>query len=194
MTISSRNIFDYDSMLTKKRQLNVRELRVRTKERDLISQALTQRNTEDDSQSRLIRAQRFFELGFEEGFTRAQTGTGNIPDVAGLFSIFSESLTKGNVRAKGGFIRKNETYLVGEEGPELIRSDENAVVVPNDKLNTLNNNRNGRRNKTLVMPIVQKQVQPVAVPTPTNNSNIIAAKVMRMNAKNLPSNIARLIR
>ena len=65
MTISSRNIFDYDSMLTKKRQLNVRELRVRTKERDLISQALTQRNTEDDSQSRLIRAQRFFELGFE---------------------------------------------------------------------------------------------------------------------------------
>ena len=44
------------------------------------------------------------------------------------------------------------------------------------------------------MPIVQKQVQPVAVPTPTNNSNIIAAKVMRMNAKNLPSNIARLIR
>ena len=52
MSISSRNIFNYDFMLTKKRQLDVREVRIRAKERDLLSQALTQRSTEDDSKTR----------------------------------------------------------------------------------------------------------------------------------------------
>ena len=108
---------------------------------------------------------------------------------AELLSVCGRRLDRATEVAKKHGINKIYT-----DYRELIRSDENAVVVPNDKLNTLNNNRNGRRNKTLVMPIVQKQVQPVAVPTPTQNSNIVAAKVMRMNAKNLPSNIARLIR
>ena len=190
MSISSRNIFNYDFMLTKKRQLDVREVRIRAKERDLLSQALTQRSTEDDSKTRLVRAQRFFELGFQEGFTRGQTGDTTMPDVAGLFSIFSETLVRGNVRAKGGPMKKDETYLVGEEGPELVTADRDSVVIPNDKLNVLKNNVN--RTKVAIQPVVQREVLqvPVSVPVQSSSKDI---GIKRMSVRDLPSNIARLI-
>ena len=190
MSISSRNIFNYDFMLTKKRQLDVREVRIRAKERDLLSQALTQRSTEDDSKTRLVRAQRFFELGFQEGFTRGQTGDTTMPDVAGLFSIFSETLVRGNVRARGGPMKKDETYLVGEEGPELVTADRDSVVIPNDKLNVLKNNVN--RTKVAIQPVVQREVLqvPVSVPVQSSSKDI---GIKRMSVRDLPSNIARLI-
>ena len=190
MSISSRNIFNYDFMLTKKRQLDVREVRIRAKERDLLSQALTQRSTEDDSKTRLVRAQRFFELGFQEGFTRGQTGDTSMPDVAGLFSIFSETLVRGNVRAKGGPMKKDETYLVGEEGPELVTADRDSVVIPNDKLNGLKNNVN--RTKVAIQPLIQRQVTqvPVSVPVQSSSKDF---DIKRMSVRDLPSNIARLI-
>ena len=190
MSISSRNIFNYDFMLTKKRQLDVREVRIRAKERDLLSQALTQRSTEDDSKTRLVRAQRFFELGFQEGFTRGQTGDTTMPDVAGLFSIFSETLVRGNVRAKGGPMKKDETYLVGEEGPELVTADRNSVVIPNDKLNGLKNNVN--KTRVAIQPVVQREVLqvPVSVPVQSSSKDI---GIKRMSVRDLPSNIARLI-
>ena len=190
MSISSRNIFNYDFMLTKKRQLDVREVRIRTKERDLLSQALTQRSTEDDSKTRLVRAQRFFELGFQEGFTRGQTGDTSMPDVAGLFSIFSETLVRGNVRAKGGPMKKDETYLVGEEGPELVTADRDSVVIPNDKLNVLRNNVN--RTKVAIQPVVQREVLQVPVSVPVQSSSKDLG-IKRMSVRDLPSNIARLI-
>tara|TARA_Y100000114_G_scaffold67454_1_gene61844 strand:- start:1141 stop:1716 length:576 start_codon:yes stop_codon:yes gene_type:complete len=190
MSISSRNIFNYDFMLTKKRQLDVREVRIRAKERDLLSQALTQRSTEDDSKTRLVRAQRFFELGFQEGFTRGQTGDTSMPDVAGLFSIFSETLVRGNVRAKGGPMKKDETYLVGEEGPELVTADRDSVVIPNDKLNGLKNNVN--KTRVAIQPVVQREVLqvPVSVPVQSSSKDI---DIKRMSVRDLPSNIARLI-
>ena len=190
MSISSRNIFNYDFMLTKKRQLDVREVRIRAKERDLLSQALTQRSTEDDSKTRLVRAQRFFELGFQEGFTRGQTGDTSMPDVAGLFSIFSETLVRGNVRAKGGPMKKDETYLVGEEGPELVTADRDSFVIPNDKLNVLRNNVN--RTKVAIQPVVQREVLQVPVSVPVQSSSKDLG-IKRMSVRDLPSNIARLI-
>ena len=192
MSISSRNIFNYDFMLTKKRQLDVREVRIRAKERDLLSQALTQRSTEDDSKTRLVRAQRFFELGFQEGFTRGQTGDTTMPDVAGLFSIFSETLVRGNVRARGGPMKKDETYLVGEEGPELVTADRDSVVIPNDKLNGLKNNVN--KTRVAIQPVIQRQVTqvPVEIPVPTSNMSK-NFNIKRMGVRDLPSNIARLI-
>ena len=196
MLISSRNIFDYDSMLTKKRQLDIREVRIRTKEKDLLSQALTQRSTEDDSGSRLIRAQRFFELGFEQGFARAQGGS-EMPNVPGLFSIFAQSLIRGNVRAEGGPIEGGETYIVGEEGPELIVSDSDAVVIPNDMLGSLKKNVNTIGTRTIIQPIVQRQTQtvPVPVPQPTStNINMPRPRVTRGNIGDLPNSIARLIK
>lgn len=179
-------------MLTKKRQLDVREVRIRAKERDLLSQALTQRSTEDDSKTRLIRAQRFFELGFQEGFTRGQTGDTSMPDVAGLFSIFSETLVRGNVRARGGPMKKDETYLVGEEGPELVTADRDSVVIPNDKLNGLKNNVN--KTRVAIQPVIQRQVTqvPVQIPVPTSNMSK-NFNIKRMGVRDLPSNIARLI-
>lgn len=193
MSISSRNIFDYDSILTKKRQLDVREVRIRTKERDLLSQAFTQRSTDDNTQSRLVRAQRFFELGFEEGFTRGQTGDTSVPDVAGLFSIFTQSLIRGNVRAKGGPIKKDETYLVGEQGPELVTADRDAVVIPNDKLSDLKSGVNRRRSQVAIQPVIQTTVQqvPVSVPVPSNDNSF---NIKRGSVRDLPSSIANLIR
>ena len=168
-------------------------MRIRTKERDLLSQAFTQRSTDDNTQSRLVRAQRFFELGFEEGFTRGQTGDTSVPDVAGLFSIFTQSLIRGNVRAKGGPIKKDETYLVGEQGPELVTADRDAVVIPNDKLSDLKSGVNRRRSQVAIQPVIQTTVQqvPVSVPVPSNDNSF---NIKRGSVRDLPSSIANLIR
>ena len=134
MSISIRNIFSYDSLLSKRIQLDNREYQIRQKERDLLGQALAQRNAQPDQQAALIRSQRFFELGFEEGFKRAQAGETEVPDLGGLFSIFAGALIRGNVRAKGGPVKKGEPYVVGEKGPELIVPSESGNVIPNDEV------------------------------------------------------------
>ena len=135
MAISSRNIFDYDSTLSKKKQLDSREFRIRMKERDLISEALMRRSSApNEQQTALIRSQRFFELGFEEGFKRAQAGETEVPDLGGLFSLFAGALFRGNMRSDGGPVKKGEPYIVGEKGPELIVPSESGDVIPNDKV------------------------------------------------------------
>ena len=134
MSISSRNIFNYDSLLSKRIQLDNREYQIRQRERDLLGQALAQRNTQPDQQASLIRSQRFFELGFEEGFKRAQAGETEVPDLGGLFSIFAGALIRGNMRAEGGPVKKGEPYVVGEKGPELIVPSESGNVIPNDEV------------------------------------------------------------
>ena len=135
MAISSRNIFDYDSTLSKKKQLDSREFRIRMKERDLISEALMRRSSApNEQQAALIRSQRFFELGFEEGFKRAQAGETEVPDLGGLFSLFAGALFRGNMRSDGGPVKKGEPYIVGEKGPELIVPSESGDVIPNDKV------------------------------------------------------------
>ena len=134
MSISARNIFNYDSLLSKRIQLDNREYQIRQRERDLLGQALAQRNVQPDQQAALIRSQRFFELGFEEGFKRAQAGETEVPDLGGLFSIFATALLRGNVRAKGGPVKKGEPYVVGEKGPELIVPSESGNVIPNDEV------------------------------------------------------------
>ena len=133
MSISARNIFNYDSLLSQRIQLDNREYQIRQRERDLLGQALAQRSAQPDQQSALIRSQRFFELGFEEGFKRAQAGETEVPDLGGLFSIFAGALLRGNVRAKGGPVKKGEPYVVGEKGPELIVPSESGNVIPNDE-------------------------------------------------------------
>ena len=134
MSISVRNIFSYDSLLSKRIQLDNREYQIRQRERDLLGQALAQRNAQPDQQAALIRSQRFFELGFEEGFKRAQAGETEVPDLGGLFSIFAGALIRGNVRAKGGPVKKGEPYVVGEKGPELIVPSESGNVIPNNEV------------------------------------------------------------
>ena len=135
MAISSRNIFDYDSTLSKKKQLDSREFRIRMKERDLISEALMRRSSApNEQQAALIRSQRFFELGFEEGFKRAQAGETEVPDLGGLFSLFAGALFRGNMRAEGGPVKKGEPYVVGEKGPELIVPSESGNVIPNNEV------------------------------------------------------------
>ena len=116
-----------------------------------------------------------------------------MPDVAGLFSIFTQSLIRGNVRAKGGPIKKDETYLVGEQGPELVTADRDAVVIPNDKLSDLKSGVNRRRSQVAIQPVIQTTVQqvPVSVPVPSNDNSF---NIKRGSVRDLPSSIANLIR
>ena len=195
MSISARNIFNYDSLLSKRIQLDNREYQIRQRERDLLGQALAQRNTQPDQQSALIRSQRFFELGFEEGFKRAQAGETEVPDLGGLFSIFAGALLRGNVRAKGGPVKKGEPYVVGEKGPELIVPSESGNVIPNEEYSNLASSINqsvGRnRVKTVIQPVIQNQI--TQVPTPVPIAQPVDGSVTRMKASQLPNNIAKLI-
>ena len=195
MSISIRNIFSYDSLLSKRIQLDNREYQIRQKERDLLGQALAQRNAQPDQQAALIRSQRFFELGFEEGFKRAQAGETEVPDLGGLFSIFAGALIRGNVRAKGGPVKKGEPYVVGEKGPELIVPSESGNVIPNDEYSNLassiNQSVGGNRVKTLIQPVIQNQI--TQVPTPVPIAQPVGGNVTRMKRSELPNNIAKLI-
>ena len=195
MSISIRNIFSYDSLLSKRIQLDNREYQIRQKERDLLGQALAQRNAQPDQQAALIRSQRFFELGFEEGFKRAQAGETEVPDLGGLFSIFAGALIRGNVSAEGGPVKKGEPYVVGEKGPELIVPSESGNVIPNDEYSNLASSINqsvGRnRVKTVIQPVIQNQI--TQVPTPVPIAQPVDGSVTRMKASQLPNNIAKLI-
>ena len=195
MSISARNIFNYDSLLSKRIQLSNREYQVRQRERDLLGQALAQRSVQPDQQSSLIRSQRFFELGFEEGFKRAQAGETEVPDLGGLFSIFAGALLRGNVRAKGGPIKKGEPYVVGEKGPELIVPSESGNVIPNDEYSNLaasiNQSVSGNGVKTVIQPVIQTQF--AQVPTPVPIAQPVGGNVTRMKRSELPNNIAKLI-
>ena len=195
MSISIRNIFSYDSLLSKRIQLDNREYQIRQKERDLLGQALAQRNAQPDQQAALIRAQRFFEFGFEEGFKRAQAGETEVPDLGGLFSIFAGALIRGNVRAEGGPVKKGEPYVVGEKGPELIVPSESGNVIPNDEYSniasSINQSVGGNRVKTVVQPVIQNQI--TQVPTPVPIAQPVGGNVTRMKRSELPNNIAKLI-
>ncbi len=195
MSISARNIFNYDSLLSKRIQLDNREYQIRQRERDLLGQALMQRNTQPDQQASLIRSQRFFELGFEEGFKRAQAGETEVPDLGGLFSIFAGALLRGNVRAEGGPVKKGEPYVVGEKGPELIVPSESGNVIPNDEYSNLassiNQSVGGDRVKTVIQPVIQNQI--TQVPTPVPIAQPVGGNVTRMKRSELPNNIAKLI-
>ena len=195
MSISIRNIFSYDSLLSKRIQLDNREYQIRQKERDLLGRALAQRNAQPDQQAALIRSQRFFELGFEEGFKRAQAGETEVPDLGGLFSIFAGALIRGNMRAEGGPVKKGEPYVVGEKGPELIVPSESGNVIPNDEYSNLASSINqsvGRNGvKTVIQPVIQNQI--TQVPTPVPIAQPVDGSVTRMKASQLPNNIAKLI-
>ena len=195
MSISARNIFNYDSLLSKRIQLDNREYQIRQRERDLLGQALAQRNAQPDQQASLIRSQRFFELGFEEGFKRAQAGETEVPDLGGLFSIFAGALIRGNMRAEGGPVKKGEPYVVGEKGPELIVPSESGNVIPNDEYSNLassiNQSVGGNRVKTVVQPVIQNQI--TQVPTPVPIAQPVGGNVTRMKRSELPNNIAKLI-
>ena len=195
MSISIRNIFSYDSLLSKRIQLDNREYQIRQKERDLLGQALAQRNAQPDQQAALIRSQRFFELGFEEGFKRAQAGETEVPDLGGLFSIFATALFRGNVRSEGGPVKKGEPYVVGEKGPELIVPSESGNVIPNEEYSNLASSINqsvGRnRVKTVIQPVIQNQI--TQVPTPVPITQPVGGNVTRMKRSELPNNIAKLI-
>ena len=195
MSISARNIFNYDSLLSKRIQLDNREYQIRQRERDLLGQALMQRNTQPDQQASLIRSQRFFELGFEEGFKRAQAGETEVPDLGGLFSIFAGALIRGNVRAEGGPVKKGEPYVVGEKGPELMVPSESGNVIPNDEYSNLassiNQSVGGNKVKTIVQPVIQNQI--TQVPTPVPIAQPVGGNVTRMKRSELPNNIAKLI-
>lgn len=66
-------------------------------------------------------------------------GGGNFGAAAASMNANSlASLTNrfGGARAKGGPVRAGQTYLVGEEGPELFTAQSSGTIVPNHMLDT----------------------------------------------------------
>ncbi len=53
---------------------------------------------------------------------------------------FLEDKKQIQARARGGSINAGEEYLVGEEGPELFRSDRAGTIIPNHALGSKNKN------------------------------------------------------
>jgi hypothetical protein len=51
-----------------------------------------------------------------------------------LSGLFGKKTTPVGARALGGPVFKGEEYLVGEEGPEVIRMGANGTVIPTDEL------------------------------------------------------------
>jgi hypothetical protein len=50
-------------------------------------------------------------------------------------NIFSSLLSGfGGARASGGPVQSGKTYLVGEQGPELVQFGRNGTVIPNSAL------------------------------------------------------------
>ena len=73
MAISPTNLFEYYSVLSKKRRLDDREFRVRSKETMLSSQPAPVVPVVDQ-EDKFIEAQNFFGMGFREGMRQAQLG------------------------------------------------------------------------------------------------------------------------
>jgi len=69
----------------------------------------------------------------------AKGGTYNtLMGLAGVFgSIGSITGLFGGGKARGGPVRANVPYLVGEEGPEIFESDENGTIIPNPETNRI---------------------------------------------------------
>jgi len=62
--------------------------------------------------------------------------------VAGYFDAIPDWLTvfsPGGKRATGGPVKSGESYLVGENGPEVLLSGKDGMVMPNDQLTKMSN-------------------------------------------------------
>jgi hypothetical protein len=69
------------------------------------------------------------------------SGLGQSGGIAGAF-IQGVSSGLSGARAEGGPVSAGKSYLVGEEGPEIVKFTQNGYVVPNSQIASTNNSSN----------------------------------------------------
>ena len=196
MAISPTNLFEYYSVLSKKRRLDDREFRVRSKETMLSSQPVPVAPVVD-KEDKFIEAQNFFGMGFREGMRQAQLGEEFNPNqIEDMFKFYFGTGLKR--REQGGPVAKGQAYLVGESGPEIIKPVESGNVSPNQNIKGIVDNINQSvgmdrgKTRTLIQPQVTVETQVIPQPTPVPITRTVTVETMTKSKFN--STLARGIR
>lgn len=135
MAITVSNFFDYYSTLSKKKRLDSREARVRSREMSISRSVPAAPAPVVDEESKFIEAQNFFGMGFREGMRKGQLGEEfNPSELGNMFKFYFGSGLKR--REYGGPVLKGESYLVGEDGPEVYTASNDGKITPNNLLSS----------------------------------------------------------
>ena len=133
MAITVSNFFDYYSTLSKKKRLDSREARVRSREMSISRSVPAAPAPVVDDKNKFIEAQNFFGMGFREGMRKGQLGEEfNPSELGNMFKFYFGSGLKR--REYGGPVLKGESYLVGEDGPEVYTASNDGKITPNNLL------------------------------------------------------------
>ena len=196
MAISPTNLFEYYSVLSKKRRLDDREFRVRSKETMLSSQPVPVAPVVDQ-EDKFIEAQNFFGMGFREGMRQGQLGEEFNPNqIEDMFKFYFGTGLKR--REQGGPVAKGQAYLVGESGPEIIKPVESGNVIPNQNIKDIVDNINQSvgmdrgKTRTLIQPQITVETQVIPQPTPIPITRTVTVETMTKSKFN--STLARGIR
>ena len=136
MAITVSNFFDYYSTLSKKKRLDSREARVRSREMSISRSVPAAPAPVVDDESKFIESQNFFGMGFREGMRKGQLGEEfNPSELGNMFKFYFGSGLKR--REYGGPVLKGESYLVGEDGPEVYTASNDGKITPNNLLPNL---------------------------------------------------------
>ena len=191
MAITPTNFFQYYSVLSKKRRLDDRESRIRSKEMMLSSQSVTSAPASEGDN--FVNAQKFFEMGFRAGMRRAQEDLRKPEVLSNLLN-----LTGIRRREYGGPVLKGESYLVGESGPEVIEPTESGNVIPNQNIKDIVDNINQSvgvdrtKTRTIIQPqtTIETQFIPQQVPVPITRT----VTVETMSKQKVNNTLARGIK
>lgn len=135
MAITVSNFFDYYSTLSRKKRLDSREARVRSREMSISRSVPAAPAPVVDEESKFIEAQNFFGMGFREGMRKGQLGEEfNPSELGNMFKFYFGSGLKR--REYGGPVLKGESYLVGEDGPEVYTASNDGKITPNNLLSS----------------------------------------------------------
>ncbi len=177
MAITPTNIFQYYAALSKKRRLDAKESRVRSREMMISFQQkpVAPISTED----KFVNAQKFFEMGFRAGVREAMAQSQSDSSSGGGLGLgLGNFFGIGGItrREQGGPVAKGQSYLVGESGPEIIKPKEDGNVIPNQKIKDVvdNINQSVGRDRGTTTTIIQPQTmietqfvpQPIPMPMP----------------------------
>ena len=201
MAITPTNIFEYYAALSKKRRLDAKESRVRSREMMISSQQtpVAPVSTED----KFVNAQKFFEMGFRAGVREAMAQSQSDSSSGGGLGLgLGNFFGIGGItrREQGGPVAKGQSYLVGESGPEIIKPKEDGNVIPNQKIKDVvdNINQSVGRDRGTTTTIIQPQTmietqfvpQPIPMPMPMTKT----VTVEKMSKQKFNNTLARGIK
>ena len=184
MKINSKNLFR--TLLEEDKRLDDREKTLNKRSVKLSTTNLM------SVQSEQINPQKFFTMGFMQGFELGMKASRKQTEGEGKNQWWDFLDVFPNSREMGGPVKKGETYLVGEKGPEYVTPTENAYVSPNEVVANVPPNLNKSSVRTLIQPMVKTQIvtKKVVQPIPVASKS---TTVKTMTVDKLPSSIAKMI-